>query len=143
MFTPALCCGWHLPGGFFARCIAQHLGYFISLASQPCPIWAVSLGLYSVLEGPFDGLMSTTFSEGVLKWSVELAIISARAGLPDPPILSAVSAHFAGLLFFWPLLSGGVLGGFSSIVVPFAKGAQKMSEGLLRDCMLCPGKYSP
>ena len=86
-------------GCFVLQGIFQHLGYFLALASQPCSIWTVSRGLRSVLEVPFDGSMSPAFLEGVPKWSGELTIFFARAGLLDPPIFSAVSALVAGLLF--------------------------------------------
>ena len=53
------------------KCVIQHLGYLLSLASQPCLICTVSQGLHSILGGPFNCSMSPTFSEGVLKWSGE------------------------------------------------------------------------
>ena len=53
-FTSEFWSGWHLPIElfYFTKCIVQHLGYFLLLDYQPCPIWTVSQGLRSFLEGP-------------------------------------------------------------------------------------------
>ena len=95
---------------FVLQGISQHLVYFRALASKPCPIQTASWGIYSILEGSFDGSVYPTFSEGIPKWSGGLAIVSTRDGLPDPPILSAISALFYRLMFSWSLFSGGSWG---------------------------------
>ena len=41
------------PGIFcFKILVVQQLVYSLSLASRPCPVWKISPGIFSVLEGP-------------------------------------------------------------------------------------------
>ena len=50
----------------FLQGLSQHLGFFISLASQLCLIWTLTPGLRYVLEGPINFCMSPKFLEGLL-----------------------------------------------------------------------------
>ena len=61
-FTLAYWGVWHLTIGFFLQCVFQHLVCLLELASQPCPIWTVFLGICSVIEVYF---LSPTCLEGV------------------------------------------------------------------------------
>ena len=71
---------------------------------------------------------------------VNLAVISTRSGLCDPPIFLDVSAPVSGLLFFWTLLSGGFCG--ICLLFPCVQGYPKVLEGLLRAGEQCLEKSS-
>ena len=56
---------------YFTRCEVRHLGYFISLDYHMCTFRTTSLGVCSVLAGPFF-FNVLKFLEGSPKWSGKL-----------------------------------------------------------------------
>ena len=79
-FLPKL--AWLDSTHFFKKqCVSQQLGYFIALASQPCPIWTFPWGIRSVLEGIFIFTISLKFLSGFQSGQKILTIVSARYGL--------------------------------------------------------------
>ena len=81
--------------------------------------------------------------EGVPKWSDKLAIISAQSSLPDPPILSEISALVAGFLLFSNSVVLVVVLQDFRFMFPHVKGAPKFLEGLIRAYERFPGKSYP
>ena len=77
----------------FLQGVVQHLGYTISLDSQPCPIWTVSQGLFS--WGFF--------------WGFNISNIFGRGS----EMVRRTCDHF---LAIWIALSSYLLGGISSCI---------------------------
>ena len=116
---------------------------FISLASHPCPIWAVSWGIHSFLESPSNCLMSLMFSEPQ-NGLVNLRVHSARPGLiihSNPLEVSLLSPGYLVHLgdIGWCQYCGVILVPW----FPSDKGAPKFLEVLLCSCNRCTGKYYP
>ena len=135
--------------------VYQHLGYLISLDSQPCPIWTVTWGIRSDLEGHFLFWCFRHFWRRL--WSGQQIFSSFPRDLAWPP-----SDIFGGLhsccwvWYSWgsPLLSlrqvfdlptarlAALLVGSWSHNSSWFLGFPKLSEGLLRDYNQCPGDFS-
>ena len=60
---------------------SQHLGYLLLMASRPFPIWKVTWGIRSDLEGLVSLLMFRKISEEAPKWSANFLAVPAWAGL--------------------------------------------------------------
>ena len=93
------------------------------------------------LGGPFKDSISLAFQRLFQNGLLNLGVISARYGLPDPPILLVVSTIFSGLPFLWSLFSGCSCG--PCLLIPCNQGDPEFSEGLIRAGKKCPGKSSP
>ena len=52
---------------------SQHLGYFLSLDSQPCLIWTIYWAFWSVLDDPFLFWCLQRLRRGVTKWSANIS----------------------------------------------------------------------
>ena len=74
---------------------------------------------------------------------MKLAVISARAGLPDPPIFLVVSAIVTVLPHYFNYAVLAAVSLDSYLLFTWVKGAMKFLEGMLHDCERYTGKYSP
>ena len=141
----------------FTRCVVQHLGYFISLNSQTCPIWtpwgsalfcaiAVLWVTSLLLRGIIRLFYVSNVFRGVPKWSEELeGIASARPGFEYPYQFYRRPASCPRVdLYIGTLLAGGVPVRSSwSRISLLIKGAPKFWEGLIHDCERCPWELLP
>ena len=99
---------------YFTRCEVRHLGYFISLDYHMCTFRTTSLGVCSVLAGPFFCLMFWSFWRGVRSGQVNLRALSAWPGLENPSWSSWWSLSYIQVASsIWTLLAGSVLVGSS------------------------------
>ena len=65
----------------FLQGLFQHLVYFLVLTYHPCPIWAFTWGLWSVLEGHFLSQCLQRFRRGFQSGQKIFPIVTAQAGL--------------------------------------------------------------
>ena len=121
-------------GCLFLQVVFQHIGYFISLVSQPCLIWTISWGFRYVLEGPLvDKCL----------WHSWRVLISFRKSfqsfLRDMDCFSnRMSLGFSALVVrsssVWMLLWRFFCGTFLYLITRFYRG---VSEVLGRTDLLC------
>ena len=126
----------------FLQGVFQHLGYFISLDSQPCPICTFTQGIRYDLEGPFIFGCLRCFPEKSLKCSANFLnrfrtswrICSIRylQGSPILPPVLRLSYRYSSSAPFWGFLIVPI---FSLIL----GGSSKFLEGLFRSCECVPG----
>ena len=116
----------------FTWFIVQHLGHLLSLASKPCQIRTFSRGLrYCGFIQGFN--ISERFRRGFRNGPMKLAVISARAGSPDPPIfVDGLRSCRRVASIVRPRCCCGGLVGFLVSRFPGSKMAPKLLEGLLR-----------
>ena len=132
-FTPALWCRWHLPIGFlFLQGVFQNLGYFLALASRLFLIWKFTWGICSDLEGPFLFWCLRRFRRSLRSGQRIFLIASARAYISVP-------SHTFMYIRYWRQIFECLTA--RPKVLPDSRGFLKFSEGLLRDCEKCPGKF--
>ena len=103
IFTPAFWRIWHMPIflGFLQG--ISHLGYFLALNSQLCPIWLFDLGLHSVLEVPFLSKCLQLFWRGFQSGQQFLSFLRNLASL-SCLIYLGVSTIVSGSLAVWPFI---------------------------------------
>ena len=109
---------------FFTRRVFQHLVYLLSLSYHPCPIWEISRGICSIIEGLLDCFVSPTDLERAPKWSGEIegAFCVTWSGEYVPIFSDILILSLVWLVhpvtIFWRGSCGILLGTF----VPFFKG---------------------
>ena len=134
--------GWLLAHYYlFLQGLSQYLGYFPSLASQPCPIWKITQGIFSDIEVPFIFWYLRCFRRGLRSGWIIFSIDSTQAVVSVPSNILGVlrSCRWVWYLPSHPLAVSS--GSRSSQSPPWFSGFPKFLERLLRDCEQCPGKF--
>ena len=130
-----------LPWGCFILQGIIHLGYLLTLNSQPCPIWTFTWGLCSILKSPLISQCLQRFRRGFRIFRRIFPIVPAQFCLSVPSNIPR------GLRSRWRVFDSltaclaALLWRFSYPPVPsFLGGYPKFWEGLLHNFKQLPGK---
>ena len=146
-FIPAFWCVYNLSVGFFSlvlQGVVQYLGYLLSVASQSCPIWKVSLGPCSVLEGSIQlFIVFGVFGRDSEMVRGKLQALSTQLSLRIRSNIMYILPIFKGFPrpvgHYWLVAFLGLSWSRGSLL----KRDPEFWEGLIRDGEWYPGKYSP
>ena len=121
--------------------VFHHLGYLLSLYSQSCPIWTVTQGVCSHIDGSFLFWCIQRFLRGLWSGKQNFFIATAQAGVYVPSNILRLSALVAGSTIY-PLIRRRSLQALDHPkVLPDNRGFPKFSEVLLQDWEWRPRKF--